>query len=165
MLAALDSRRWFLQTGVAGIAGVSLPELLRRRAEAAFSGVADRKAVILIWLSGGPSQLDTWDPKPDAPAEIRGPFNSISTKIPGVRFSEHLPLQAGIGNRINAVSATGIVVVLVAMIRAASLVAFQGPELRRLRGPQPEYDSRHSSGSFLLCLRLGHCPMRWFDLF
>jgi hypothetical protein len=56
--------------------------------------------VILIWLSGGPSQLDTWDPKPEAPVEVRGPFRSIATKVPGVRISEHLPLQASIMDRL-----------------------------------------------------------------
>jgi hypothetical protein len=84
-LIRVGSRRWFLQTGLAGLAGVSLPDLLRYRVEGAFSGPADRKAVILIWLSGGPSQLDTWDPKPAAPTEVRGPFGSIATKVPGVR--------------------------------------------------------------------------------
>src|SRR5438876_11667434 len=76
-LIRVGSRRWFLQTGLAGVAGLSLPNLLRCRAEGAG---ADRKAVVLIWLSGGPSHLDTWDPKPDAPAEVRGPFRSIATK-------------------------------------------------------------------------------------
>jgi hypothetical protein len=56
--------------------------------------------VILIWLSGGPSHLDTWDPKPDAPAEVRGPFRSIATRVPGVRVCEHLPLQARILDRL-----------------------------------------------------------------
>jgi hypothetical protein len=56
--------------------------------------------VILIWLSGGPSQLDTWDPKPDAPAEVRGPFGSIATRVPSIRISEHLPLQASIMDRL-----------------------------------------------------------------
>src|SRR4051794_21946631 len=81
-LIRIGSRRWFLQTGLAGVAGLSLPELLRYRAKGA-AGAArastGRKAVILIWLSGGPSQLDTWDPKPDAPSEVRGPFGSISS--------------------------------------------------------------------------------------
>src|SRR5438876_11112094 len=87
-LFQVGSRRWFLQTGLAGLAGLSLPDLLRCRAEQAKPGWA-RKAVILIWLSGGPSQLDTWDPKPDTPAEVRGPFGSIATRVPGVRISEH----------------------------------------------------------------------------
>src|SRR3954467_7822500 len=74
------SRRWFLQTGLAGLAGLSLPGLLRQQAEGA-APAAGRRAVILFWLSGGPSQLETWDPKPDAPSEIRGPFKSIATKV------------------------------------------------------------------------------------
>jgi len=99
-LLRVGSRRWFLQTGLAGLAGVSLPDLLRCRVQGAASGGADRKAVILIWLSGGPSHLDTWDPKPHAPAEVRGPFRSTATKVPGVRVCEHLPLQARIMDRL-----------------------------------------------------------------
>src|SRR5262245_6643957 len=98
-LIRVGSRRWFLQTGLAGLAGLSLPALLRCRAQAA-AGRADRKAVILIWLSGGPSQLDTWDPKPAAPSEVRGPFGSTATKVPGVRVSEYFPLQATIVDRL-----------------------------------------------------------------
>lgn len=98
-LIRVGSRRWFLQSGFAGLAGLSVPELLRLRAQ---QPEASRRqtAVILIWLSGGPSQLDTWDPKPDAPAEIRGPFRSIVTKVPGVRVSEYFPLQARIADRL-----------------------------------------------------------------
>lgn len=99
-LIRVGSRRWFLQTGLAGLAGMSLPDLLRRRADGAVASPADRKAVILIWLSGGPSQLDTWDPKPAAPSEVRGPFGSIATKVPGVRISEHFPRQATIVDRL-----------------------------------------------------------------
>jgi hypothetical protein len=95
----VGSRRWFLQTGLAGVAGLSLPDLLRCRA----STNPGRKSVILIWLSGGPSHIDTWDPKPDAPAEIRGPFRSIATRIPGVQVCEHLPLQARITDRLTIV--------------------------------------------------------------
>src|SRR5438874_1476842 len=79
-LIRVGSRRWFLQTGLAGVAGLSLPDLLRYRARGAAPG-ASRKAVILVWLSGGPSQLDTWDPKPDAAAEVRGPWRSIATRV------------------------------------------------------------------------------------
>jgi hypothetical protein len=99
-LIRIGSRRWFLQTGLAGLAGLSLPDLLRSRAQEAPTGRADCKAVILIWLSGGPSQLDTWDPKPAAPSDVRGPFASIATKVPGVRVSEYFPLQAAIMDRL-----------------------------------------------------------------
>src|SRR5438874_1455630 len=98
-LVRVGSRRWFLQTGLAGLAGLSLPDLLRCRAGRAAAGT-DRRSVILIWLSGGPSHLDTWDPKPDAPAEVRGPFGSIATRVPGVRVCEHLPRQAAIMDRL-----------------------------------------------------------------
>src|SRR5262245_62560963 len=96
-LIRFGSRRWFLQTGLAGLAGLSLPGLLRCRAEGA---AVRRKAVILLWLSGGPSQFETWDPKPDAVGEVRGPFRSIPTRVPGVRVGEHLPLQASIMDRL-----------------------------------------------------------------
>src|SRR5207248_4362216 len=99
-LIRVGSRRWFLQTGLAGLAGLSLPELLRCKARGAVRDAASRKAVILIWLSGGPSQFETWDPKPDAVDEVRGPFRSIPTRVPGVRVGEHLPLQAGIMDRL-----------------------------------------------------------------
>jgi hypothetical protein len=85
-----------LKASLAGLAGLSLPNLLRRRAEAADAGrpIPGRKAVILLWMAGGPSQIDTWDPKPDRPLENRGPFGVIPTKLPGVLVCEHLPKQA-----------------------------------------------------------------------
>src|SRR5262245_48722177 len=73
-LVRVGSRRWFLQTGLAGLAGISLLDRLRLSAQAAQGGAglgSDKKAVILFWLSGGPSHIDMWDPKPQAPAEIR----------------------------------------------------------------------------------------------
>ena len=99
------SRRWFLQTGLAGIGGLSLPSILQLQQQtAAAAGNAnprEKKSVILLWLSGGPSQIDMWDPKPDAPTEIRGPYSTISTKIPGVALCEHLPLQASIADKLS----------------------------------------------------------------
>ena len=99
------SRRWFLQTGLAGIGGLSLPDLLRHRTLSASptSSNAGKKSVILFWLSGGLSQLDSLDPKPDAPREVKGPFGTISTRIPGIAFSEHLPLQASIADRLSVI--------------------------------------------------------------
>jgi hypothetical protein len=96
-LFRVGSRRWFLQIGLAGFAGLSLADTLRARTP---STSASTKAVILFWLSGGPSQIDTWDPKPDAPTEIRGPYKTIPTSIPGVRFCEHLPLQAKLAHKL-----------------------------------------------------------------
>lgn len=99
-LIHVGSRRWFLQTGLAGIGGLSLPALLRANE---VSKASDRKAIILFWLSGGPSHLDMWDPKPDAPREIRGPFSSIESCVPGVRFGEHLPKQASIMDKLTII--------------------------------------------------------------
>jgi hypothetical protein len=104
-LIRVGSRRWFLQTGLAGIGGLTLPQLLRAREAAPAPAVRDRKAVILFWLSGGPSQLDLWDPKPDAPREVRGPFSEIDTSLPGVQFGEHLPLQASIAHKLSIIRA------------------------------------------------------------
>ena len=96
-----STRRGFLQVGLKGLAGLSVPALLRQRALAAATGKSQRKtSVILFWLSGGPSHLDMWDPKPDAPREIRGPFGDIPTKVPGVHVCEHLPLTARLMDKL-----------------------------------------------------------------
>ncbi len=92
------NRRDLLRAGSLATLGLGLPELFAGRSLAANglspSGFGRAKSCILIFQWGGPSQLDTWDPKPDAPAEIRGPFASIATRTPGVRISEHFPLLA-----------------------------------------------------------------------
>ena len=98
------SRRWFLRAGLGGFAGLSAADVLRRQAEAATSArPGPPKSVILFWLSGGPSHIDMWDPKPDAPAEVRGPFGTIPTSVPGVRFSEHLPRQAALMDKLTVI--------------------------------------------------------------
>jgi hypothetical protein len=103
-LVRVGSRRWFLQTGAAGVAGLSMADMLRLQGQAApLSAQRDKKSVILFWLSGGPSHLDMWDPKPAAPREIRGPYDTIATKLPGVRFCEHLPLQAKIADKLSII--------------------------------------------------------------
>jgi hypothetical protein len=99
-LIRVGSRRWFLQTGLAGFAGLTLADTLRAKSPTAS---ASKKSVILFWLSGGPSQIDTWDPKPDAPAEIRGPYKTVQTSVPGIRFCEHLPLQAKLAHKLTVI--------------------------------------------------------------
>ncbi len=103
-LLRVRSRRWFLQAGLAGLGGLSLPQLLQARASDGTT-TSGRKSVILFWLSGGPSQLDMWDPKPNAPREVRGPFAPIETALPGVQFGEHLPLQASIADKLSIIRA------------------------------------------------------------
>lgn len=103
-LLKVRSRRWFLQTGLAGFGGLSLSSIKTLQAASQLETPnKDRKAVIMFWLSGGPSQLDMWDPKPMAPSEIRSPFPEISTKLPGVNFTEHLPLQASIADKLSII--------------------------------------------------------------
>src|SRR5437764_6156868 len=83
------SRRGFVQIGCLGAMGLSLPDLLQ--AQAVSKPAGKKRSVILLWLWGGPSHLDTFDPKPDAPLEYRGPFEPIATRVPGVRVCELLP--------------------------------------------------------------------------
>lgn len=89
-------RRGMLKAWLAGMAGLSLPGLLRAREEAVATGrpMQGAKSVILLWMAGGPSHIDTWDMKPGRPLENRGPFSPIATKVPGVSICEHLPKQA-----------------------------------------------------------------------
>lgn len=89
------SRRHLLQVGGLGLMGLSLPRLLAAESHAARLGLTARAdSCVLIFLNGGPSHLDMWDMKPDAPAGIRGEFQPIATTLPGVQFGEHLPRLA-----------------------------------------------------------------------
>jgi uncharacterized protein (DUF1501 family) len=98
--AGMD-RRSLLRAGMLGALGLSLPDLLRMESRAHAQGKPTRKqsSVVILWMRGGPSQHETWDPKPNAPAEYRGPLGSIATKVPGIRICELLPKSAAIMNR------------------------------------------------------------------
>lgn len=98
------SRRNFLRVGALAAGGLTLADQLRHAAAAAETGAATpKKAVIQVWLAGGPSHIDMYDLKPNAPAEFRGEFKEIDTNVPGIRISEHLPLQAAIFDRLAVV--------------------------------------------------------------
>src|SRR5437868_10127739 len=99
------TRRELLRIGGAGMLGISLPQILALEAQAANApgnktkakgkgGFGGANAVILLYLQGGPSHIDIWDPKPDAPDNVRGEFKPIKTKLPGVWVSETMPLLA-----------------------------------------------------------------------
>jgi len=93
-LYAMD-RRGFLRVGGGGVAGCCIStSQSRASSEGDMPGHGRAKSVLLVMLSDNPNQLDTVDPKPDAPAEVRGEFSTIGTKIAGVRFCEHLPKLA-----------------------------------------------------------------------
>ncbi|HND53518.1 MAG TPA: DUF1501 domain-containing protein, partial [Pirellulaceae bacterium] len=99
-----QSRRSFLQVGVAGMGTAGLASVLRaREASAAASGSRKDTAVILLWLDGGPSHLDLYDMKPEAPAEVRGIWSPIPTNVPGIEVTELFPLQAKIADRFSLV--------------------------------------------------------------
>jgi len=103
-------RREFLRIGLSGFASLSLPGLLQLRAQAAAEKPKNRTAVILVWLRGGASHLETYDPKPDAPSEYRGVFSTISTCVPGLQISELLPRHAKIADKftlLRSMSHTG----------------------------------------------------------
>jgi len=103
------SRRNFLKIGALGLGGLTLPQLLQAESQ---SGIRrSHKAVIMIFLPGGPSHQDIFDLKMDAPSEIRGEFKPISTNVPGIQICEHLPLLAKMMDKLvlirSIVGATG----------------------------------------------------------
>ncbi|MDA0657665.1 MAG: DUF1501 domain-containing protein [Planctomycetota bacterium] len=93
------SRRELLTAGGAGLFGLSLPQLMRAEAESPSQSPGRAKSVIFLFLFGGPSQLETFDMKPDAPSEIRGPFSPIRCRTPGLHISEHLPRLADLSDK------------------------------------------------------------------
>jgi hypothetical protein len=95
------NRRSFLQLGVAGMAAVGLPQLLR--AKEASKDTTRNTSVILIWLDGGPGHMDMYDMKPDAPAEYRGIWRPIRTKVPGFDVTELYPMQARVTDKFSVV--------------------------------------------------------------
>jgi hypothetical protein len=89
-------RRSFVKAGILGSTGLSLAELLRTEAHADQSRTSRRPSAIILWMRGGPSHIDMWDPKPDAPAEYRGEFGVQSSSVPGILLSDMLPRSARI---------------------------------------------------------------------
>src|SRR5262245_27467026 len=94
------SRRSFLKLGSLCVGGLTLADLLRLEAMGAAGKASRSKSVIMIWLEGGPSHIDIYDLKPNAPAEIRGEWTPIATKVPGLDICEQLPEQAKIADQL-----------------------------------------------------------------
>jgi uncharacterized protein (DUF1501 family) len=94
------TRRDSLKLGLAGLFSGGLVGALRATAMAAVNPARQAKACILIWMDGGPSHYETFDPKPDAPQEFRGQFDAIATKIAGVRFSQHMQRLAAVSDKL-----------------------------------------------------------------
>ena len=89
-------RRSFLKFGILGAAGLALGDLLKVEALAAAKGKSSsrERSVIILWMRGGPSQHETWDPKPEAPIEYRGEFGAMRTNVPGIQICDLLPMSA-----------------------------------------------------------------------
>ena len=97
-------RRDFIKAGMLGFTGLGLADALRTRAAATSQGQSSNdRAVILYWLDGGPTQLETYDPKPYAPAEFRGPFQAISTSAPGIQINELLVEEAKVMDKVSLI--------------------------------------------------------------
>lgn len=148
------TRRSFVEAGVLGLGGLSLSELLTIRANAADAPTIDASnrdtSVILIWMSGGPGHHETWDPKPDAVSQYRGPFGAISTSVSGIQFSEMLPEQSKLADRMS-------------VLRTVShrsgdhtkgnhwmLTGFEGPDFNK---PDNKVQRRPAMGSVASALR------------
>jgi hypothetical protein len=100
------SRRGWLQIGGLALGGLALPDLLRAQAQSPSRATSNRaKGVIMVLLPGGPTHLDTFDPKPDAPAEIRGEFRPIATRVPGINICQHLPRLAALADKLTLIRA------------------------------------------------------------
>lgn len=97
------TRRDFLQVGTLGAVSLGLPQYLAAKEAGAVKKDRDDRACILIFNLGAPSQLDTFDPKPDAPAEVRGPFKAVATKVSGMQLSEILPHHAEVADKFSLV--------------------------------------------------------------
>lgn len=106
------SRRELLTAGSLPFVGLALPQLLRSESRAAESkhanGFGRAKSVVLLYLQGSPSHIDTWDPKPDAPEGIRGEFKPIATSVPGIRLTEVLPKLARQAHRFSLIRSLGV---------------------------------------------------------
>ncbi|MEM6365596.1 MAG: DUF1501 domain-containing protein, partial [Planctomycetota bacterium] len=109
------TRRAFLRVGSAGMLGLSLPQLMQLQASQAASastsaprhgggpGWGTAKSIIMVYLQGGPSHLDLWDPKENVPDNVKSQFKPISTKIPGIQFTENLPKLSQINDRFTMI--------------------------------------------------------------
>jgi hypothetical protein len=106
--AAKGSRRDFIRVGTLGLAGMTLPGLLRIRAHAAeLKRTVKDTSIVWLFLSGGPSHIDTYDMKPEAPAEFRGPYKPIQTNLPGLQICNLMPEQTRVMDKMSIVRTLG----------------------------------------------------------
>jgi hypothetical protein len=142
------SRRGFLQAGMLGTAGLSLADVLRYQAQAAALPALRERSVIILWMRGGPSHIDMWDTKPDAPLEYRGEFGTMPTSVPGITLSDMLPQSAAIMHKWSIVRS---LTHLDAGHSTADQTCFTGYP----PGPMPDENIMPSCGS-IVAEQLGH---------
>lgn len=135
------NRRDFLRAGALGFGGLALPDLLRLRAGQSETTKTPR-AVIMVCLAGGPSHLETYDMKPDAPADYRGAFKPIKTNLPGFDICEHMPLQSKIADKL-------------ALVRTVQFVEPMQHELEEVYSGFPKAQHRPSFGAVVSKFRGG----------
>jgi hypothetical protein len=142
------SRRDFLRAGALGLGGLTLADILRLCAEAGQGGDVAKKprAVIMVCLAGGPSHLDTYDLKPDAPVDYRGEFNPINSNVPGFDLCECLPLQAKIADKL-------------ALVRTVQFVEPMQHELEEVYTGFPRSAKRPTFGSVVSRFRGGDATL------
>lgn len=155
------TRRNFVEAGVLGVGGLTLPQWLAGQAHAVEKGKpalrpgSEGTSVILLWMSGGPGHHETWDPKPDAVEQFRGPFGAIPTNVPGVIFSETLPESAQVMDQL----------AILRSVRHFSgdhtkgnhwmLTGFEGPDFNK---PDNTIQRRPALGSAVAALRGANTP-------
>lgn len=131
------SRREMLRVGGIGLGGVTLADLLKPSARAAAGDgyFGQAKNVIFLWLQGGPPQHETFDPKPEAPVEVRGPFKPIATNVPGIQISELLPRTAAMADKYAIVRSlvTGSNIHSASGYYVLTGYPYQGPNARQIR--------------------------------
>src|SRR5262245_32634081 len=135
------SRRDFLQVGALGLGGLALPDLLRLRAET--GARSSPRAVIMVCLAGGPSHMDMYDLKPDAPDGYRGEFKPIKTNVPSFDICELFPRQAQIADKL-------------ALVRTVQFVEPMQHELEEVYTGFPKAAGRPSFGGVISKFRGGH---------
>jgi hypothetical protein len=146
VLSAQDvNRRAFLRAGALGFGGLALPNLLRLQAAQGGAAKAPR-AVIMVCLAGGPSHLETYDMKPDAPTDYRGEFRPIKTNVSGFDICEHMPLQAKIADRL-------------ALVRTVQFVEPMQHELEEVYSGFPKAQHRPSFGAVVSKFRGGEARL------
>lgn len=144
----LIDRRGFVHAGVLGATGLGLSDLLRHEARGDAPESTRRNSVIILWMRGGPSHIDMWDPKPDAPAEYRGEFGVMPTNVPGIILSDMLPQCARVMDKWSIIRSLHH---NDAGHSAGDQILFTGYP----SGPSPDVNTMPSCGS-IVSRQLGH---------